>query len=133
MKAAILLLRGPSEDKQQQACLNFIEQQHWDLKHIIPYWSPETAVALVVAGAVGMIVVACFQKGLTALAAEIGTKGQVVYVHPEPTVVKPPRRLPSITDLIRRKKRAGETTRDIAEYFEIDSGEVRRIARGDMD
>lgn len=133
MNAAILYLRGPSEDKQELACIKYIEEQHWELKHVIPYWSPETAVALVAAGTIGVIVVACFQRSLTCLAADVGDRGQVVFVHPEPTVVRPPRRLPSITDLVRRMRGRGETTQEIAGFFEIDSGEVRRIIRGDGD
>lgn len=131
MKAAILLQRGPNEDKQIQACLDYLDEQHWDLGPIIPYWSPETATTLVLAGAIGIVLVACFQKSLTAIAADIGDRGKVIYVHPAPTVVTPPRHAPSLGDLIRRLRGRGDTTADIAALFEIDSGEVRRIIRDD--
>lgn len=133
MKAAILLLRGPSEDKQLRACLEYIDSEHWDFKHVIPYWSPETAVALVVAGAIGVVVAACFNKSLIPLANEIGGRGEVWYVHPQPIQVKPARRTRSIAELIRHMRGRGETTQEIAGFFEIDSGEVRRIIRGDGD
>lgn len=133
MKAAILLQRGPNDDKQIQACLTYLEEQHWELGPIIPYWSPDTATTLVLAGAISVVLVACYQKSLTALAADIGDRGQVMFVHPEPTVVTPPRNVPSIADLVRRLRCRGDTTGDIAAFFEIDSGEVRRIIRGDGD
>lgn len=128
-QAAIFIQRGAPEPKQTGACLDYIVGQRWNLKHVVPYWSPDAAVALVRDGAVGVIVAAFNSKALALLAADIGDTGEVMYVHPQPTVVRPHRKLPSIGDLVRRLRGRGESTQEIAGFLEIDTGEVRRFGR----
>src|SRR5689334_14679706 len=132
MRAAIFIQRGVPEDKQTAICLSYIDEQHWQLGHVVPYWSPEAAASLVRDGAVQVIVAGFTSKALVSLAADIGDGGQVVFVHPTPTVIQPPRRKLSIgpiAELARRLKDRGDSTREVARLFEVDTGEIRRIIR----
>lgn len=129
-RAAIFIQRGAPEDKQYRVCLDYCDDQHWVSRHVVQHWSRDAAVALVRDGAVDVVVAAFPSKAVSLLAEEVGDLGQVVYVHPEPTVVRPARKLPSIGDLVRRLRIRGETTQEIAGFLDVDPEAIRRISRG---
>jgi hypothetical protein len=129
MNAAIYFQRGICERKQEQACLEYIDEQRWAMTHVVPYWSADAAVALVLVGCVGVIVAAYYRKELEVIAADIAGRGQVVYVHPTPTVVRPPRRILSVVDLVLKWHGHGRTPREIAVDLDTDSTDIRAILR----
>jgi hypothetical protein len=131
LKAAIFTQAGLPEQKQHQACLDFINANHWQLLHVIPFWAPTDAVKLVAAGVVDVIVAAFNSRTVRRLAESIGNRGQVYYVHPTPTLVSPPpATMPgSLPDLIVRWFRRGRAPRDIAADIGSTTRDVRDILR----
>jgi hypothetical protein len=116
MRAAILVLSGPPIEKQQRACLAYIEQQRWEITQVIPYWASRDA--------------ATNRPEVRQLAADIGDRGQVVYVHPQPTVVPVQRRAPStMIELVVRWFRRGRTPHEIAIDIDSSTREVKDILR----
>jgi hypothetical protein len=130
MRAAILVLSGPPIEKQQRACLAYIEQQRWEITQVIPYWASRDAVRLVREGFVDVVVAATNRPEVRQLAADIGDRGQVVYVHPQPTVVPVQRRAPStMIELVVRWFRRGRTPHEIAIDIDSSTREVKDILR----
>lgn len=129
---AIFIQRGPvSVARQTAACLAFIKSERLSLFAIVPYWAPEDAVQMVRSGTVSTIVTAFDSRATQTLAADIDGAGQVVYIHPTPTVVHPPRlsSIPAIGELIVRWFRSGRTVREITHDVGGETVDVRDVLR----
>lgn len=130
--AAIFVQRGHvSVAKQTAACLAFIRLERLSLFAIVPYWAPEDAVQMVRTGTVTTIVTAFDSRAAQTLAADIDGDGQVVYIHPAPTVIHPPRlsSLPAIGELIVRWFRSGRTVGEITRDVGGETVDVRDVLR----
>jgi hypothetical protein len=130
-RAAIFIQHGVEIRKQAAACIQFIDEQRWSMLHVVPSHAPEDAVRLVEAGTVQVVVTAYDSRAAQALAADIGDRGRVLFVHPEPTTIEPPKPLPprSLVRLILRWVRRGRTVEEIAEDLEQDTGDIREVIR----
>jgi hypothetical protein len=97
---------------------------------IVPYYAIDEAVQMVKDRIVNVIIVGFDSRVARQLAVatdEFG--GQVVYVHPTPTTIHPPRpsSLPDMDALILRWWDAGRTAHEIAQDI---GGETTDVARG---
>lgn len=129
-RAAIFVQGGAPGRKQERMCLRQIEAEHWELMGIVPQSAPRDAVVLVSAGVVDVIVTAFDSPAAQRLAADIGPRGQVVYVHPQPGVIVPKSSLPaSLADLIMRWWHRGRTVTEIAIDVGSETCDVRNIIR----
>lgn len=129
IRAAIFIQRGAPERKQEELCLGHIEAERWQLMGIVPHSAARDAAVLVSAGVVDVVVTAFDSHAAQTLAADIAPRGKVVFVHPQPTEIKPRSSLPSIAGLIIRWFRQGRTAKDIAREVGSDTTDVREILR----
>lgn len=130
--SAIFVQRGPvSVQKQTAACLAFIRSERLSLFAIVPYWAPGDAVQMVKSGTVTTIVTAFDSRAAQALASEIDDAGRVVFLHPTPTAIEPPRMssLPAIGELIVRWFRSGRSVREITRDVGGETIDVREVLR----
>lgn len=130
--AAIYIQRGPSAGQQTKACWAYAEREHLPMRTIIPYYAMEQAVRMVKDRIVNVIIVAFDSKGVRQLAValeEFG--GQVIFVHPAPTTIHPPRHssLPDMDGLILRWWDAGRTAHEIARDVGAETTDVAAILR----
>lgn len=132
-RSAIFIQRGVEPRKQVAACMEYISQERWGMLHVVPYHAPDAAVRLIRDGAVDVIVAAFDSRAVRALAADVGQAGRVMYVHPTPAVVEPPRlrhpSLPTLPELLRRWLRRGKSVEEIAGELDGDTGDIREIIR----
>lgn len=130
-KAAVFFTQRGHPEKQQRMCLGFCDRQRWQIAHIIPWYAERDAVRLVREGQVDVIVAAVNSAEVRRLAADIGDRGKVVYVHPKPTVVRQPDRATPATvpELIVRWFRRGRAPKEIALDIGSTTRDVRDILR----
>jgi hypothetical protein len=130
--SAIFIQRGQvSVAKQTAACLTYIKIEKLPLYAIVPYWAPDDAVQMVKNGTVTTIVTAFDSRAAQQLAADIDGAGQVVYIHPTPTAIQPPRTstLPAIGELIVRWFRSGRSVPEITRDVGATTIDVRNVLR----
>jgi hypothetical protein len=128
-RAAIFIQRGAPQTKQQRLCLDYIEEEHWQLVGMVPPSGARDAAALVSAGVVDVIITAFDSPAAQALATLVGPCGMVMFVHPLPTCIKVKSILPTLAELIVRWFRHGRTVRQIADEVGSDTSDVREVLR----
>lgn len=131
-RAAIFVQRGrPSARQQTDACLAYLRTADLPLHAIVPYWAPGDAVTMARNGEIAAIVTAFDSAVVRQLAEDIDGHGQVLFVHPAPTVIVPAPRgsVPLVGDLIMRWTRRGKSVRDIADDIGSTTQDVRDILR----
>jgi hypothetical protein len=123
--------RGFPAERQTVLCLQYaVEEQHYTLLAVVPYWAPEDACKLVRDGTVDVVVAAFDSKAVNQLAADLPPAGRVEVVHPQPHVVeRPHHRLGSVADLVARWCGRGRSVRQIADDLDEPTGEVRDLLR----
>lgn len=136
--SAIFIQRGVPYDKQQLACVTYVDEQRLAMLALVPHWAPQDAVAMARDGEVTAIVTAFESRAATALAADVAPYGAtVVVVHPEPHVLQPPQRPAEhspvfglrLVEVVQRWWRGGRSVQMIAEDIGTDTTDVRAILR----
>jgi hypothetical protein len=130
--AAIYIQRGAPAGKQTTACLQYARTEHLPMISIVPYYALDEAVRMVKDRIVNVIIVAFDSRVARQLAVateEFG--GQVVFVHPTPGTIHPPRpsTLPDMDALILRWWDAGRTAHEIAQDIGGETTDVAAVLR----
>lgn len=133
MRAAIFIQRGVDVRRQFIACQAHVDTERWSMLQLVPAHAPHEAVQLVRDGIVDVVVTAYDSEAARAIAADVAGVGQVVYVHPRPTVIDPP---PVTTGfprelvrLVLRWARRGVKVEEIADRLDEDTGVIRQVIR----
>lgn len=141
MTVAVILIQLASSatiTKQWAACTAYVARRRYDLAGLIDerHTSAE-AVRMVRHGQAEVVVVAFGGRDIAAEVIAAG--GRVEAVHPTPHIVEPPvppppRAFPrSVVDLLRKMRRRGHTTSEIAHLIGENTEDVRRILRSPED
>lgn len=130
--AAIYVQRGAPAGKQTTACLQYARTERVPMISIVPYYAMDQAVQMVRDRIVNVIIVGFDSRVARQLAMELDEYGgQVIFVHPTPTTIHPPRSssLPDMDALILRWFDAGRTAHEIAQDIGSETTDVRAVLR----
>lgn len=136
MTVAVILIQLAASvaiAKQEAACLRYVDLRRYRLAGYIERGVPADAVRMVKRGEAEVVVVAFGGRDIAAEVTAAG--GRVEAVHPTPHVVEPPVAAPpksfprSVVDLLRKMRRRGHTTSEIARLIGENTEDVRRILR----